>query len=216
MRLRNIPYAYQKLTEFPDVVIQNPIDFKGLWAEKIFGNKNGIHVEIGAGRGKFIINSAMQNPGLNFIGIEKFDSVLVRALKKNVDKKLTNLRFIKIDAQKINDCFAKNEIEKIYLNFSDPWSKTVYEKRRLTSRIFLEKYKKILAGNGILQFKTDNVGLFEFSVKEFNNFGLRIDEIRLDLHNSEPSWNIRSEYEEKFAESEKKIFFIIVNFGGKK
>jgi len=213
LRLRNISYAPQKITEFPKVVVQNPQDFKGIWAKNVFENDNKIHVEIGAGRGNFIINSAKKNPNVNFVGIEKYDSVLVRALEKIIEENLSNLRLVKFDAQKISDIFAENEIEKIYLNFSDPWDKTAYKDRRLTNRIFLEKYKKILVENGILQFKTDNAGLFGFSVREFNNFGLCIDEISLDLHNPEPLWNIRTEYEEKFVKSGKKIFFITVNFG---
>jgi tRNA (guanine-N7-)-methyltransferase len=211
--LRNISYAPEKIAEFPDIVIRNPQDFKGFWAKKVFENDNKIHIEIGAGRGNFIINSAKRNPNANFVGIEKYDSVLVRALEKIIEENLSNLRLVKFDAQKINDIFAENEIEKIYLNFSDPWDKTAYKDRRLTSRIFLERYKKILIENGILQFKTDNAGLFGFSVREFNNFELCIDEISLDLHNPEPSWNIRTEYEEKFVKSGKKIFFIMVNFG---
>jgi len=213
LRLRNISYAPKKIAEFSKIVVQNPQDFKGIWAKNVFENDNKIHVEIGAGRGNFIINSAKKNPNVNFVGIEKYDSVLVRALEKIIEENPSNLRLVKFDAQKISDIFAENEIEKIYLNFSDPWDKTVRKDRRLTSLIFLEKYKKVLVENGILQFKTDNAGLFEFSVREFNNFGLRIDKISLDLHNPEPSWNIRTEYEEKFVKSGKKIFFIMVNFG---
>jgi tRNA (guanine-N7-)-methyltransferase len=213
LRLRNVSYAAEKIAKFPEIVIQNPGNFKGFWAKKVFGNDNKIHIEIGAGRGDFIINSAKQNLNINFVGIEKYDSVLVRGLEKIIEKNFVNLRLVKFDAQKINDIFAENEIEKIYLNFSDPWNQTARRDRRLTSRVFLEKYKKILVENGILQFKTDNVELFEFSVREFNNFGLRINEILLDLHNPEPLWNIRTEYEEKFVKSGKKIFFIMVNFG---
>ncbi|MCL1946277.1 MAG: tRNA (guanosine(46)-N7)-methyltransferase TrmB [Chitinivibrionia bacterium] len=214
MRLRNIASAPQKLAEFPEIVVQNPQKFKGLWAKKIFENKNKIHIEIGSGRGNFIINSAKQNPNINYIGIEKFDSVLLRALEKVADMDVENLRFLRFDATQILDIFDVAEIEKIYLNFSDPWDKNAYKNRRLTHRIFLKKYEKILKNGGALQFKTDNRELFEFSIKEFNNFGLRINEINLNLHENEPSWNIRTEYEEKFAGFGKNIYFSVVSFGG--
>ena len=216
MRLRNIARAPQKLAEFPETVIQNPQNFKGFWAEKIFKNKNNIHIEIGIGRGNFIINSAKQNPNVNYIGIEKFDSVLLRALEKIINIPLANLKFLRFDATGVLEIFDTAEIDKIYLNFSDPWDKNIYKRRRLTHSIFLEKYEKILKDGGILQFKTDNREFFEFSIREFNNFGLHIDEINLNLHENEPSWNIRTEYEEKFADAGKNIYFIVVSFNKKR
>jgi len=212
MRLRNITKAPEKLAEFPEIVIQNPKDFIGIWKDRIFGNKNPIHIEIGIGRGNFITKIAKQNPNINYIGIEKFDSVVLRALEKNIENPPKNLKLLRFDATDILEIFANGEIDKIYLNFSDPWDKNAYKVRRLTHTRFLEKYKKILIDNGILQFKTDNRELFEFSVCEINNFGLRICEINLDLHENEPNWNIRTEYEEKFAKLGKKIYFIVANF----
>jgi tRNA (guanine-N7-)-methyltransferase len=129
-----------------------------------------------------------------------------------MENPLQNLRLLRFDAVQILDVFANGEIEKIYLNFSDPWNKNAYRSRRLTHKKFLKKYKYVLSKHGVLQFKTDDRELFEFSVCEFNSFGLHISEINLDLHENEPSWNICTEYEEKFAKAGKKIYFIIVNF----
>lgn len=215
MRLRNIAKAPEKLAEFPEIVVQNPKDFIGVWAKNAFKNKNPIHIEIGIGRGNFITQTVKQNPNINYIGIEKFDSVLLRTLEKNTENPPKNLKLLRFDATDILEIFANGEIEKIFLNFSDPWDKNAYKSRRLTHTRFLEKYKKILVKHGILQFKTDNRELFEFSVCEMNNFGLHFSEINLDLHQNEPNWNIRTEYEEKFAKLGKKIYFIVANFGKK-
>jgi tRNA (guanine-N7-)-methyltransferase len=215
MRLRNITGAPEKLAEYPEIVVQNPESLMGEWAEKVFGNKNPIHIEIGIGRGNFITQTARENPNVNYVGIEKFDSVLLRTLEKVTENPPKNLKLLRFDATEILKIFAENEIQKIYLNFSDPWDKNAYKSRRLTHKYFLDKYKKILTEFGILQFKTDNRELFEFSICEINNFGLRISEINLDLHDNEPNWNIRTEYEERFIKLGKKIYFVIANFGKK-
>ena len=211
MRLRNIPRAAETLAAYPEIVVANPKDFRGNWA-KTFGNNNPLHLEIGIGRGNFIINSAKQNPNINFLGVEKFDSVLLRSLEKTMNAPVKNLRLMRFDANGILEVFANNEIEKIYLNFSDPWERNGQKNRRMTYVNFLKKYAEILKNDGILQFKTDNHKLFEFSLSEFNNFGLHITGLNLDLHENEPTWNIRTEYEEKFAGLGKKIYFCAVSF----
>ncbi|MCL2845063.1 MAG: tRNA (guanosine(46)-N7)-methyltransferase TrmB [Chitinivibrionia bacterium] len=211
MRLRNIPRAGSVLAANPEIVVANPKDFIGNWT-KIFENNNPLHLEIGIGRGNFIINLAKQNPDINFLGIEKFDSVLLRALEKTIDNPIKNLRLLRYDANNILEIFGNGEIEKIYLNFSDPWERTSQRNKRMTHTNFLKKYEKILTGGGILQYKTDNRKFFEYSLSEFNNFGLRINSLNLDLHENEPTWNIRTEYEEKFAGLGKKIYFCAVSF----
>lgn len=201
MRLRNIPGAdeYIKDSEF---VIQETSDHKGRWAEEIFSNSNSIHIEIGMGKGKFITELAKENPNINYLGIERYSSVLLRAVTKFEKEPLDNLRFLCVDARMLPDIFDRNEVEKIYLNFSDPWPKDRHAKRRLTSPGFLDIYHKIISPEGQLEFKTDNTGLFDYSITTINESSLwEMYRYTYDLHN-EPSMNegnIMTEYEEKFA-----------------
>ena len=165
MRLRNIPRAEGTL-QAHNIVIKRPEDQKGCW-KQVFGNKHPIRVEIGTGKGRFILNMAKENPQINFVGIERYSSVLLRAVEKfDTDefKELENVRFICIDARRIEEVFAKDEVDRIYLNFSDPWPKARHAKRRLTSTEFLERYQKVLVPFGRLEFKTDNTQLFNFSL----------------------------------------------------
>ena len=164
MRLRNVPGAREVMIE-NEFVFTEPENMAGTWKE-VFGNNNPVRIEIGMGKGRFITTLAQMNPDINYIGIEKYSSVLLRAVEKQDELRLSNLRFIRMDAENIGDVFAKGEVDRIYLNFSDPWPKDRHAKRRLTSRQFLERYTDILKDDGYVEFKTDNRGLFDFSVEE--------------------------------------------------
>lgn len=202
MRLRNIKGAQERILE-DKYTIQtdgtNGDDYRGLWNKEIFHNDKPIHIEIGMGKGKFIMELASQNPDINYIGIEKYSSVLIRALEKRESLESDNLMFLRMDAENIDEYFAPGEVARIYLNFSDPWPKDRHAKRRLTSREFLKRYDKILAKDGFLQFKTDNRPLFDFSLEEIKDSGWLLDDYTFDLHKDGPAPdNIMTEYEEKF------------------
>ena len=202
MRLRNIKGAQERILEDKYTIRTdgtNGDDYRGLWNKEIFHNNKPIHIEIGMGKGKFIMELASQNPDINYIGIEKYSSVLIRALEKRESLESDNLMFLRMDAENIEDYFAPEEVARIYLNFSDPWPKDRHSKRLLTSREFLKRYDKILAKDGILQFKTDNRPLFDFSLEEIKESGWILDEYTFDLHKNGPAANnIMTEYEEKF------------------
>lgn len=207
MRLKHIKGSSEKI-ENSNYVIKNPNEYRGLW-NKVFGNNNPIYIEIGMGKGKFIYENALEYPDINFIGIEKYDSVMVRAVEKLENSNLTNVKLIRMDATEIEQIFD-HEVDKIYLNFSDPWPKKRHAHRRLTSTIFLEKYDLITkVGYHIIQ-KTDNIDLFEFSIISFNNNGYKIEELSLDLHRNNPIINIETEYETKFKNQGKCIYKIDV------
>lgn len=202
MRLRNIPGSEEKILAHPYTIQTDgakPEEYKGLWNEKIFQNMRELHVEIGMGKGQFITQLALMHPEINYIGIEKYSSVLVRALDKFDREPLGNLRFLRMDAEGISDFFAEAEIGRIYLNFSDPWPKVRHAKRRLTSRSFLKRYESVLKPGGELQFKTDNRPLFDFSLEEIREAGWQLLDFTYDLHKDGPaSDNVMTEYEEKF------------------
>jgi len=195
MRLRHVKMANNIIEASPYIVL-DPFSYCSKWKE-LFGNDNPIHVEIGMGKGKFIIEKAINNPDINFIGIEKFDSVIVRALQKVNDKEIVNLKFIREDAFNVDKLFNK-EVERIYLNFSDPWPKKRHEKRRLTSYSFLQKYDIIFKDKKYIHFKTDNRHLFEYSLISVTDYGYKIDSLSLDLHDDNLEDNVTTEYEEKF------------------
>ena len=199
MRLRNIPGAQDAILESP-YVVQEPQTKKGHWAE-VFEKKQPLHIEVGMGKGRFIMQMAEENPEINFIGIEKYSSVLLRAIQKMEQNELPNLRFIRMDAEDITEVFGKDEIDRIYLNFSDPWPKDRHAKRRLPSRQFLARYDTFLKGDGVLEFKTDNRDLFDFAVEEVPEAGWKIRECTYDLHHDERlmQGNVMTEYEEKFS-----------------
>lgn len=199
MRLRNIPGTDEAIADSPHC-IQEPMAEKGRW-HLIFGNENPIHIEIGMGKGQFIMKLAKEHPDINYIGIERYSSVLLRALQKMEIEPLPNIRFLCMDASIITEVFDKEEVAKIYLNFSDPWPKERHAKRRLTSRQFFERYDKILAGNGVVEFKTDNDDLFAFSMEEVAEAGWTLDAHTFDLHHDPVlnEGNVMTEYEEKFS-----------------
>ena len=199
MRLRNIPGADEASADSPHC-IQEPMAEKGRW-NLIFGNDHPVHIEIGMGKGQFIMQLAKDHPDINYIGIERYSSVLLRALQKMEVEPLPNIRFLCMDASMITEVFDKEEVAKIYLNFSDPWPKERHAKRRLTSRQFFERYDKILARNGVVEFKTDNDDLFAFSMEEVAEAGWTLDAHTFDLHHDPVlnEGNVMTEYEEKFS-----------------
>ncbi len=200
MRLKNVPGSREAVAK-SDYAIDEPGEYKGRWAADIFGNTNPIHIEIGMGKGKFLTEMAALNPDINYIGIEKYSSVLIRALEKVEKDPLDNIRFIRMDAEGIEAVFAKGEVGKIYLNFSDPWPKDRHAKRRLPSARFLARFANILADQGTIEFKTDNKDLFDFALEEAPAAGWRILESTYDLHNDPVmnERNIMTEYEERFS-----------------
>ena len=200
MRLRNIPRAEGILNE-SEMVVKNASENKGHWASDIFGNDHPLHIEIGMGKGQFLLTLAERNPHINYIGIERYSSVLLRAVEK-LEEPVANIRFLCIDAAEIPDIFSPEEVERIYLNFSDPWPKARHARRRLTSSEYFARYDKILAKDGQVEFKTDNRNLFDFSVKEINNSDIwEVTTCTYDLHNdtSMNEGNIMTEYETKFS-----------------
>ena len=200
MRLRNIPGADEVISNSA-FCIQNPIELKGKWHE-FFGNTNPIHIEVGMGKGRFLMDLARQNPQINYIGIERYTSVLLRAVQKIDEDSLDNVHFLCIDAATLPEIFDHNEVDRIYLNFSDPWPKDRHAKRRLTSREFLARYNEILTADGRIEFKTDNQDLFTFSLEEIEASELwHLDASTRDLHHDPKlnQGNIMTEYEEKFS-----------------
>ncbi|GGH89158.1 tRNA (guanine-N7-)-methyltransferase [Pullulanibacillus pueri] len=205
MRVRNKPWAKDKLLEHSALVIPDPENYKGKWREK-FNHSAPLHVEIGTGKGQFILGMAEQYPDINFIGIELEESIIVSALEKLLDKPLPNVLFLNKNANDLTDFFAENEVDELYLNFSDPWPKNRHEKRRLTYKSFLQNYRQVLKTKGKLNLKTDNRGFFEYSLESFSQFGLTLGNISLDLHASECPGNIMTEYEEKFSAKGQPIY----------
>ena len=196
MRLKNIKNADEKIKESKYLVI-NPEQNKGNW-NKIFDNNNPIYVEIGMGKGNFIIGMALKYPNINFVGIEMYNSVILRAIQKLEELEIPNLRLISINAMTIDDIF-KNEIDRIYLNFSDPWPKDRHYKRRLTNYVFLEKYDKIFKDKKEIFQKTDNINLFNFSLESLSKYGYELRNVTNDLYSENVEDNVQTEYEEKFV-----------------
>lgn len=210
MRLRNVPGAKETIASSKNVV-ENPEELKGRW-KTFFNNTDPINLEIGMGKGQFITQLSIDNPEINYIGIEKFSSVLVRAIEKRdeIEEELNNLYFLRFEAEYILNIFGKEEIQRIYLNFSDPWPKARHAKRRLTSKEFLKRYDKILAKDGEIIFKTDNKELFDFSLEQIGKAGWKIKNLTYDLYNSKYSQgNVMTEYEEKFTSLGKTIYRLV-------
>ena len=218
MRLRNIPGAKDAVLESP-FTIQEPESRKGLWAA-VFPKKQPLHIEVGMGKGRFLMDMARLHPEINYVGIEMYDSVLLRALQKRGElaeegEKLPNLYFMRMDARNLPDVFDKEEVDRIYLNFSDPWPKARHAKRRLTSREFLARYDQILVPDGKVEFKTDNKGLFEFSLEEVQEAGWNLEASTFDLHHNEEmvQGNVMTEYEEKFSSMGNPICKMVISRG---
>lgn len=201
MRLKHIKGAEEEVNNSSYVIEE--------FNKNVFNNDNPIHIEIGMGKGNFIIDNAIKYPNINFIGIEKYDSVMVKAIRRLNELDLPNLRLIRMDANKIDEVFKK-QIDTIYLNFSDPWPKERHAKRRLTSPIFLEKYSKIFKDKKRIIMKTDNRKLFEYSIMMFNEFHYHISKISLNLYEDDIEDNIPTEYEVKFSSRGYPIYMIEV------
>lgn len=198
MRLRHIPGSEQQIEESP-FVISGPEEFRGQW-NMFFGNENPLHIEVGMGKGRFITELAAAHPEINYIGIERYTSVLLKAVEKRSLMFLPNLYFLCVDARTLPDIFAEGEVDRIYLNFSDPWPKDRHAKRRLTSPQFMALYDRILAPEGQVEFKTDNMGLFDYSLESIPEAGWTITASTKDLHHSDMAeGNIMTEYEAKFS-----------------
>lgn len=201
MRLRKVKNARERLmVDNNKYFINEPELYKGKWNE-LFGNNNPLHIEIGCGKGQFMSTLAKLNPDINYIAIEKFDSVLLRCLEKIINEDIPNLKIAVMDAAVLGTYFADDEVDRIYLNFSDPWPKSHHAKRRLTSPLFLDLYKHVLKDEGEIHFKTDNRGLFEYSLETFNNNGFKLSHISLDLHKDTEKYpdNITTEFEDKWS-----------------
>lgn len=210
MRLRNITGSREIIAESAYVVHEEQ-SCRGRWRE-FMESDSPIHIEVGMGKGKFIYTMARQHPDIQYIGIEKYSSVLLRAIQKMEEEELPNLRFIRMEAEEIARVFAPGEVDRIYLNFSDPWPKDRHAGRRLPSRQFLARYDAILKGAGELEFKTDNRELFDFAVEELEPAGWKIKVITYDLHNDAVlmEGNVMTEYEEKFSAMGNPIYKYII------
>ncbi|MBD5517646.1 MAG: tRNA (guanosine(46)-N7)-methyltransferase TrmB [Lachnospiraceae bacterium] len=210
MRLRNVTGSREVIAA-SDLVVHEPQAYRGKWHE-IFGNHNPIRLEIGMGKGRFIMDLARKNPDINYVGIEKYSSVLIRGIQKLEADPLPNLYFIRMEAEEITAVFAAGEVDRIYLNFSDPWPKDRHAKRRLPSREFLQRYDEILIPEGVIEFKTDNHELFQFALEELEPAGWHLEQMTEDLHHDAQMMqeNIMTEYEERFSKKGNPIYKYVI------
>ncbi|KPG71502.1 MULTISPECIES: tRNA (guanosine(46)-N7)-methyltransferase TrmB [unclassified Enterococcus] len=211
MRVRKRAGAPELVAAHPEFVVADPTEWKGRWQER-FGNDHPIHIEIGMGKGQFITGMAKANPDINYIGIEMQISVVSIALDKLIAEEIPNVQLLHVDGSALTNYFADHEVDQIYLNFSDPWPKKKHEKRRLTSKAFLAVDEQIIRPNGEIHFKTDNQGLFEYSLASFSQYGMILKQVWLDLHTSTYEGNIMTEYEEKFANRGQRIYRVEAQF----
>ncbi|GAA0054550.1 tRNA (guanosine(46)-N7)-methyltransferase TrmB [Streptococcus canis] len=211
MRVRKRKGAEEHLANNPHYVILNPEDAKGRWHD-VFGNDHPIHIEVGSGKGGFITGMALKNPDINYIGIDIQLSVLSHALDKVLASEAPNVKLLRVDGSSLTNYFEDGEVDMVYLNFSDPWPKTKHEKRRLTYKDFLDTYKRILPEHGEIHFKTDNRGLFEYSLASFSQYGMTLKQVWLDLHASDFTGNVMTEYEEKFSSKGQVIYRVEAKF----
>ncbi len=211
MRVRNKPWAPILIAAHPELITEDPTQLKGHWQSR-FAKQQPLQIEVGSGKGQFIIEMAKRHPEINYVAIEIQTSVIAIILKKLVDEPLPNLQLAHADGQAVTAFFEPHEVDRLYLNFSDPWPKSRHEKRRLTYKSFLASYAEVLKPNGQIEFKNDNRGLFEFSLTSMNNYGLHFEQVWLDLHAVvTPEENVETEYEQKFSQSGP-IYKIIATF----
>lgn len=200
MRMRKKKNGKQRFERCSYLAVENPADYKGKWSESFTGGESSLFLEIGCGKGDFATEMAKRNPNSLFIAVEKCFDALVVAMEKADKAQLKNIKFMWADAKDLREIFEDGELDRIYLNFSDPWKKAKQAKRRLTYRTFLEIYKHILKKEGRVEFKTDNRPLFDFSLEEFESFGAKVEDLTFDLHNSPYNeGNIQTEYERNFS-----------------
>lgn len=211
MRLRNVTGSDEMIAA-SKYVVKGPGTKKGKWRD-FFGNTNPIHIEVGMGKGQFLYSMAGKNPDINYIGIERYSTVLLRAIQKMESGEMANLYFLCEDAKNLTEIFEKDEVDRIYLNFSDPWPKDRHAKRRLPSRQFLERFGQILKSDGMLEFKTDNKDLFEFALEELEPAGWIADAVTYNLHQDAEMMkeNIMTEYEEKFSSIGNPIYKYVIH-----
>ena len=205
MRVHKKKHGAERLEACGNIVIKD-LKAEGNTSQALFGNDNPIRIEIGCGKGDFIVGTAAKEPDVNFLAVEKVSDVLVIAAEKVKNSELSNVRVCCVDAKELEEIFLEGSIDRIYLNFSDPWPKARHEKRRLTYRTFLAIYKKILKKDGAIHFKTDNRGLFEFSLNSFSDYDMKLKNITLDLHNSAFEGNVMTEYETLFSQKGQPIY----------
>lgn len=209
MRLRKRPWVSEAIKQFEDFVVTKDQNIgeerRGTWKKSFENPEAELHVELGCGKGDFISQLAQKNPATNYIGIELQQDVIYTAAKKVRELDLKNVRLIVFDINLIDKIFGEREIDRIYINFCDPWPKKRHQKRRLTHEIFLEKYRQLLKPRGEIFFKTDNRGLFDFSLEQFDKLGMEVSQVSFDLHAEDLSQNIETEYEKKFSERGEKI-----------
>lgn len=211
MRLRRRPETPAKMARYSEFyLVEDAGAMKGKWSA-LFGNDQPIHLEIGCGKGRFVLGLAELNPDVNYVAMELHEEVIAQALKKASQTELKNVRFIRENANRVPDIFEEGEIDRVYLNFSDPWPKARHYKRRLTYRGYLKLYSRVLKTGGELHFKTDNLSLFEFSLNEFAALSLPMKAISLDLHRKPLEGDVKTEYEEKFSALGFKINRVEVN-----
>lgn len=199
MRIKKKKHGAERLEACGNIVIKD-LRAEGKTSQALFGNDNPLRIEVGCGKGDFIVGTAAKEPNVNFLALERVSDVLMLAAEKVKKSELKNIRVCCVDAKELAEIFDEGSIDRIYLNFSDPWPKSRHEKRRLTYRSFLEIYKRILKPEGAVYFKTDNRGLFDFSLEEFREFGMELEKLTYDLHNSEyMDGNVMTEYEKRFS-----------------
>ncbi|GAE34193.1 tRNA (guanine46-N7-)-methyltransferase [Halalkalibacter akibai JCM 9157] len=193
------------MKQYPHIIVSNPSEHKGKW-NQVFNNDHPIHVEVGTGKGQFLMGMGMLHPEVNYIGIEKYDSVIITALERAIESEQPNVKFLNEDVTNILDYFDQGEVDRLFINFTDPWPKNKHEKRRLTYKGFLDLYKQILKPTGEIHFKTDNQGLFEYSLESLSGYGMSLHNVSLDLHKSDIEGNVMTEYEEKFSQKGMRIY----------
>lgn len=211
MRVRNRKGASELLESHPHYVVLEPEAAKGKWRD-LFGNDNPIHIEVGSGKGGFITGMAKAHPDINYIGIDIQKTVLSYALDKVLAADVPNVKLLWVDGDSLTNYFETGEIDLLYLNFSDPWPKKKHEKRRLTYKTFLDTFKQILPPHGQIHFKTDNRGLFEYSLVSFSHYGMTLKGVWLDLHASDYEGNVMTEYEAKFSSKGQVIYRVEAEF----
>ncbi len=211
MRLRHKPGAEATIGAHPEYILTHPEEWRERWHER-FDSQQPLYVEVGSGKGRFIVEMAKAHPTINFIGVEMQMNAIISALEKQLDERLPNLQLLLVDGADLKDYFAAGEIDRIYLNFCDPWPKKRHEKRRLTYHTFLQTYEYLLRQKGEIHFKTDNQGLFEYSLASLSQYGMTLKQVWLDLHNSDFSGNIMTEYEEKFSAKGHPIYRLEATF----
>lgn len=212
MRLRNKPWAKTLIAEHPDMILVRPETIRNHWQSR-FASPQPLYIEVGSGKGQFIVEMAKALPQYNFVAVEIQEAAIAMILKKQVSAQLPNLQLLLADGADLTDYFGAGEVAKLYLNFSDPWPKTRHEKRRLTYRDFLKQYQTILAPASELEFKTDNRGLFEYSLVSLSQFPMHLDFVSLDVHqDARVTFNIETEYEHRFSEKGQPIYQLKAHF----